>query len=125
MTIIIFMTHLVTYIPYQSSLNTAVVSDHQVTLYVERLFGSQGSIQIRYHTTGDVAVAGIDFEHIENGAVTLDSRQTTSSIFVRVSRGRSESSRLLLFIYIYLLSIFYLFISIFYISVSLVFNYHI
>ena len=58
---------------------------HQVTLYIERQFGSLDNIQIRYETEGSTAVAGIDFVQIEDGAVSLDSKQTTTSIFVRVS----------------------------------------
>ena len=57
----------------------------QVTLNIERVFGSLGAIQIRYNTYSDSALGGVDFSEIHNGAVNMEPRQTRSSIFVQVT----------------------------------------
>ena len=57
----------------------------QVVLYVERVYGSLDSIQIRYRTVSDTATGHLDYRQIDNGAVTMDPKQTRSSIFIEVS----------------------------------------
>ena len=61
-----------------------VLSFIQVKLFVERMYGSQGSIKINYKTVSDSAVGNADYAQTENGAIQLDPQETQTSIFVTV-----------------------------------------
>ena len=57
---------------------------HQVTLHLERMFGSQDNIQVRYETVSGTAVAGVDYIDILDGAITIDAGQTEASFYVQI-----------------------------------------
>ncbi len=56
-----------------------------MTLYVERLYGSQGTVKIDYRTVSSSAMGNDDFLQIENGAIQLGPEETQESIRVTVS----------------------------------------
>ena len=60
----------------------------QVTLTIERHYGSRGSVQVRYITFSHTALGGVDYTQINPGAfgaVNMDDGQTTAQIFIDVS----------------------------------------
>ena len=62
----------------------------QVTLTIERHYGSSGSLQVRYITFSGTALGGMDYQQIEPGAfgaVNMDAGQTTAQIFIDVSQA--------------------------------------
>ena len=56
----------------------------QVPLTIERVYGSQDSIQVRYTTTSSTATAGLDFVNIANGAINMEPASTSAVIYVQV-----------------------------------------
>lgn len=68
------------------SITITALSSFQITLNVQRLYGSQDSIQVRFQTYSGTATPGVDFKEILNGAITMDAGETASTIYVQVSR---------------------------------------
>ena len=56
----------------------------KVSLEVERLFGSEGDIQLWYSTVSSTAVGGEDFVEVEQGTVSMSSEQTSASLYIQV-----------------------------------------
>ena len=56
----------------------------QVAMSVERVFGCQDNIQVRYSLTADTATAGLDYVDISNSAIRLDAMETSGVIIVQV-----------------------------------------
>ena len=53
---------------------------------VQRVFGSLDDIQIRYQTVSGTAVGGVDYKPVENGAITMNSGQTSAEIYIQVRK---------------------------------------
>ena len=54
-------------------------------LGVERVFGCQDNVQVRYSLTAGSATAGLDYVDITNSAIRLDAMETTGTIVVQVT----------------------------------------
>ena len=55
-----------------------------MSLTVERVFGSYGNIQVGYKTVSGTALPGSDYTETTDSAVTMDAKQTQTTIKISV-----------------------------------------
>ena len=56
----------------------------QLSVVIERGYGSREAVQIRYETVDGTAIASYDYQPVLRGAVTLSTGEKSTPVFIQV-----------------------------------------